>query len=122
MGFPHVAGQRYRMAQRMGGAISGRDLGNHLIDAGLDEDTMVEKLIHFMNHCKVGKVSMDKTVKIKENCEGLRTKNFAEEVRVPSCYFTTGFLNGFFSSVRGQKVRETRCIVTGDPYCEWQFT
>jgi len=40
----------------------------------------------------------------------------------PSCFFTTGFLNGFFSAVKNQHVKETKCIAVGDPYCEWEFT
>lgn len=35
------------------------------------------------------------------------------------CFFTTGFLNGLFSAVKNQHVREMKCIATGDPYCEW---
>jgi hypothetical protein len=36
--------------------------------------------------------------------------------RKPSSYFTTGFLNGFFSAAKNQQVKETKCIVIGDPY------
>jgi predicted hydrocarbon binding protein len=39
----------------------------------------------------------------------------------PLCFFTTAFLNGFFSAVKNQHVKETRCIAMGDPYCEWEF-
>jgi predicted hydrocarbon binding protein len=39
----------------------------------------------------------------------------------PSCFFTTGFLNGLFSAVKNQHVREMKCVVAGDPYCEWEF-
>jgi predicted hydrocarbon binding protein len=38
-----------------------------------------------------------------------------------SCFFTTGFLNGFFSAVKNQHVREIKCIAMGDPYCEWEI-
>jgi predicted hydrocarbon binding protein/KaiC/GvpD/RAD55 family RecA-like ATPase len=121
MGFPHVAGERYRMAQRMGGAKAGKDVGEHLMEAGLKEDEAVKRILNFLEHCKVGKIAAGETIRIKENCETLRTKLFATKREVPCCFFTTGFLNGFFSVVKNQRVKETKCIVLGDPYCEWEF-
>ena len=121
MGFPHVAGERYRMAQRMGGAKSGKEVGERLIDAGIGEDEAVKRVLNFLEHCKVGKISIGKAIRMKENCESLRTKLFATKHEGPCCYFTTGFLNGFFSAVKNQHVKETKCIVLGDPYCEWEF-
>jgi len=120
MGFPHLAGERYRMAQRMGGAKSGKEVGDRLMGAGLNEDEAIERVIDFMNYCKVGKVTMGETIRIKENCESMRTKLFTA-MEEPSCYFTTGFLNGLFSAVKNQHVREIRCITAGDPYCEWEI-
>jgi len=38
-----------------------------------------------------------------------------------SYVFTTGFLNGLFSAVKNQHVREVKCIAAGDPYCEWEI-
>jgi len=101
---------------RLGGAKAGKMLGEQLIQAGLDEKKVVKRLIDFMNYCKVGNVTLDDTIKIYENSErfGMKTKE-------PSCYFTTGFLNGFFYSVKNQHVKETKCIGAGDPYCEWDF-
>ena len=119
MGFPHL-GERYRMAQRMGGAKSGREIGKRLIEAGLKEDEAIRRVIDFMNYCKVGKVTLGETIRIRENCETVRTK-LATAIREPSCYFTTGFLNGLFSTVMKRHVRESMCIVAGDPYCEWEF-
>jgi predicted hydrocarbon binding protein len=112
----------------MGGAKSGKEIGKRLVDAGLSQDEAIRRAIGFMNHCKVGKVTLrlrsgqalGETVRIKENCESLRTKLFTT-TEEPSCYFTTGFLNGFFSAVRNQHVREIRCITAGDPYCEWEI-
>jgi predicted hydrocarbon binding protein len=121
MGFPHVAGERYRMAQRMGGAKSGKEIGERLLDVGIAEDDAVKRVLHLLEYCKVGKVSMDETIRIKENVESLRTLLFATERKEPCCYFTTGFFNGFFSAVKNQHVKETKCIVLGDPYCEWEF-
>jgi predicted hydrocarbon binding protein len=119
MGFPHL-GERYRMAQRMGGAKSGKEVGDRLMEAGIKEDEAIKKVIDFMNYCKVGKVTLDETIRIKENCESLRTKLFTA-IEEPSCYFTTGFLNGLFSAVKKQHVREIKCIAAGDPYCEWEI-
>jgi predicted hydrocarbon binding protein len=121
MGFPHMAGQRYRMAQRMGGASAGKKIGEHLLDAGLSEDEAVKRILNLMDHCKVGKVSADGTIRIKNNCERIDIRSVTMKFNEPSCYFTTGFLNGFFSAVKNQHVKETKCIAMGDPYCEWEF-
>ena len=122
MGFPHLAGDRYRMAQRMGGARTGREIGKRLIDAGLDSDEALKRVFDFMTYCKVGKITKkDKKIKIKENCESIRTKLYTH-IKEPSCYFTTGFLNGIFSAIEKKRVIETKCIVAGDPYCEWEIT
>jgi len=120
MGFPHVAGERYRMAQRMGGAKSGKEAGERLLEAGVKEEEAIKRVIDFMNHCKVGKVTLGETIRIWDNCEAMRTKFFTD-MEEPSCFFTTGFLNGLFSAVKNQHVRETKCIVIGDPYCEWEI-
>jgi predicted hydrocarbon binding protein len=56
-----------------------------------------------------------------ENCESAQTKIFKTKEKVPSCYFTTGFLNGFFSAVKNKHVKEVKCISMGDPHCEWEF-
>lgn len=121
MGYPHVAGERYRMAQRMGGAKSGKEIGERLLEAGLNEEEAQKRLVDFLNYCKVGKVTAGETLRIKENCESLRTMIVATHMKEPSCYFTTGFLNGFFMAVKNRHVEEKRCIVAGDPYCEWEF-
>jgi predicted hydrocarbon binding protein/KaiC/GvpD/RAD55 family RecA-like ATPase len=118
---PALAGERYRMALGMGGARSGKQVGERLLEAGLSEDDAVKRILDFLNQCKVGKVTMDETIRIVENCESSETKLFTTKAKVPSCYFTTGFLNGFFSAVKNQHVKETKCIAMGDPYCEWEF-
>jgi len=120
MGFPHLAGERYTMAQRMGGARSGKELGERLLEAGLSEDEAIKRVIDFMNYCKVGKVTLGETIRIRENCESIRTKLYTH-IKEPSCYFTSGFLNGLFSAVKNQHVREVKCIVADDPYCEWEI-
>jgi predicted hydrocarbon binding protein len=119
--FPALACERYRMVLGMGGARSGKQVGERLLEAGLSEDEAVKRILGFLNQCKVGKVTVDETIRIVENCESSQTKIFTTEEKVPSCHFTTGFLNGFFSAVRNQHVKETKCIGLGDPYCEWEF-
>jgi predicted hydrocarbon binding protein/KaiC/GvpD/RAD55 family RecA-like ATPase len=121
MAFPALAGQRYRMALRMGGARSGKEVGERLMDSGFSEDEAINRVIGFMNYCKVGKVILGETIRIRENCESSQTKVFATKIKQPSCYFTTGFLNGLFSAVKNQHVREVKCIAAGDPYCEWEI-
>ena len=121
MGFPHLAGDRYRMAQRMGGARTGRKIGERLMEAGLDGDEALKRVIHFLEYCKVGRITLgEKKIRMKENCESLRTMLFTR-IKEPCCYFTTGFLNGLFSAVKKKHVRGTKCIVAGDPYCEWEI-
>ena len=120
-GFPYlvVGGERYRMALRMGGARAGKKVGERLMEAGLSEDEAVKRVVDFMNYCKVGSVAADETIRIKENCES--SIGFFTTTGEPSCSFTTGFLNGLFSAVKNQHVRETKCIAAGDPYCEWEI-
>jgi predicted hydrocarbon binding protein len=118
---PAMAGERYRMALRMGGARAGKKVGERLIDAGLNEDEAVGRVVHLFEYCNVGKVTMNETLRIKDSCESIYTKILTERWEEPSCFFTTGFLNGFFSAVKNQHVKETKCIAMGDPYCEWEF-
>jgi len=121
MVLPALAGERYRMVLGMGGARAGKQVGERLLEAGLREDEAVKRVLNFLNQCKVGKVSVDETIRILENCESSQTRIFTTKEKVPSCYFTTGFLNGFFSAVKNQHVKETKCIAMGNPYCEWEF-
>jgi predicted hydrocarbon binding protein/KaiC/GvpD/RAD55 family RecA-like ATPase len=122
-GFPYLvlAGERYRMALRMGGAKSGSEVGKRLIKAGIKEDEAIKLVIKFMNYCRVGKVTVGDTIRIRENCESIGSGLFPHNIKQPSCFFTTGFLNGLFSAIKKQHVRETKCIVAGDPYCEWEI-
>jgi predicted hydrocarbon binding protein/KaiC/GvpD/RAD55 family RecA-like ATPase len=114
--YPSLFSERYRMALRMGGAKAGKEVGEHLMDAGLEEDEVIKRVIDFMNYCKVGKITLGETIRMGENCE-----SFALETGEPSCFFTTGFLNGLYSAVKNQHVREIKCIAAGDPYCEWEI-
>ena len=121
-GFPYLAlaGERYRMALRMGGARSGKEVGERLKDAGLSEDEAVRRVLHLLEYCKVGKVTVGGTIRIRENCESIPL-GFFTLIEQPSCLFTTGFFNGFLSAINNQHVKETKCIAMGDPYCEWEF-
>jgi len=108
--------ERYRMALRMGGAKVGKEVGEHLIEAEVTGDEAIKRVIDFMEYCKVGKIILGETIRMKENCE-----TFGLETGEHSCFFTTGFLNGLFSAVKNQHVRETKCIAAGDPFCEWEI-
>jgi predicted hydrocarbon binding protein/KaiC/GvpD/RAD55 family RecA-like ATPase len=116
MVLPAIASERYRMAMRLGGAMGGKEVGEHLMDAGIREDGAVKHILSFLEYCKVGKVTLGETLRMMQNCE-----SFMMRGKEPSCYFTTGFFNGFFSAVKNQHVKETKCIAMGDPYCEWEF-
>jgi predicted hydrocarbon binding protein/KaiC/GvpD/RAD55 family RecA-like ATPase len=123
MGFPHLGGDRYRMAIRMGGAKSGHEIGNRLMEAGIQGDEALQRVLDFMNHCKVGKVTLNPRgdrLSIKENVESIRTHLFMAYDE-PSCDFTTGFLSGVFSSLKDQRVREIKCIAAGDTLCQWEI-
>ena len=118
---PALAGERYRMVLRMAGAKAGKEIGEHLMDAGIREDEAVNRVLNFLEYCKVGKVTLGETIRMKENCESVIYKFMTKKQEEPTCYFTTGFVNGFFSTVKNQHVKETRCIAMGDQYCEWEF-
>jgi len=113
---PALCSERYRMAIRMGGAKTGKEIGEHLMNAGMAEDEVIRRVIDFMDYCRVGKIILGETIRMKENCE-----TFGVETGEPSCFFTTGFLNGLFSAVKNQHVREIKCIAAGDPFCEWEI-
>ena len=121
MALSAMASERYRTALRMGGAKSGKKVGEHLIEAGIREDKAIKRVFHLLEHCKVGKVRMDETIRIRESCESLWTKFITTKLEEPSCFFITGFLNGLFLAVRKQHIKEVKCVAMGDPYCEWEI-
>ncbi len=118
---PAMAGERYRTVMRMAGAKAGKEVGKNLMDAGIREDEAVNRVLNFLEYCKVGKVTADETVRMKDNCESVFYRFMTKKREEPCCYFTTGFLNGFFLAVKNQHLKETKCIAMGDPYCEWEF-
>jgi predicted hydrocarbon binding protein len=121
MNRPAWVGERYRTVMRMAGAKAGKEIGEHLIEAGISEDEAVKRVLNLLEYCKVGKVTVDETIRMKESCESVFYGFMTKKREEPSCYFTTGFVNGFFTTVKNQHVKETKCIGMGDPYCEWEF-
>lgn len=113
---PTVPSERYQTAMRLGGAVGGKEVGERLMGAGLSEDEAEKRILNLLEYCGAGKVTAAETIRINENCE-----SFTRRTESPSCQFTTGFLNGFFSAVKKQHVKETKCIAMGHPYCEWTF-
>jgi predicted hydrocarbon binding protein/KaiC/GvpD/RAD55 family RecA-like ATPase len=116
-----MAREKYRMAMRMGGVKIGREVGKRLADIGLGEDEAVKKFLNLLEYFNVGKVTYGKTLEIENSCESFWTNFYRTKWKEPCCFFTTGFLNGLFSAVKNQHVKETKCIAMGDPYCEWEF-
>jgi predicted hydrocarbon binding protein len=100
----------------MGGTRAGKILGDRLLESGLREKKAEERIIDLIEYCKVGKITLGETIKMRENCERFKIKT-----EQSSCFFTTGFLNGFYSSIKNEHVKETKCIAKGDLYCEWEF-
>jgi predicted hydrocarbon binding protein/KaiC/GvpD/RAD55 family RecA-like ATPase len=120
-GFSQLTNERYQTALRMGGTKAGKEVGERLMEAGIREDEAVKRILNLLEYCKVGEVTVGDKIRIKDNCESIAVNFIKTRFNEPSCYFTTGFLNGFFSTVKNQHVKETRCIAMGDPYCEWEF-
>jgi predicted hydrocarbon binding protein len=114
-------GERYRVALRMGGAKVGREVGERLMGASVEDDDAVRRILAFLEHCQVGRIQASETIRIWDNRESLSAEWLETTWEEPGCFFTTGFLNGFFSAVKNQHVREIRCMAMGDPYCEWEI-
>ncbi|HEY47163.1 MAG: hypothetical protein AMJ88_11340 [Anaerolineae bacterium SM23_ 63] len=120
-GFPHIAGRRAQTAVRMGGAKAGREVAAGLTDAGLEPKESLTRFVDFLDRIHAGRVQADEAMfRIEENIEPLRTF-YMTDIREPSCFFTTGFLNGFYNVLFGKHVRERRCLAAGDPHCEWEI-
>jgi len=118
---PMAGGERYRMALRMGGAKVGKEVGEHLVEAGIEDDEALKRMLGLLEHCQAGRTRADETIRIWDNRESGWTELLTAKWEEPGCFFTTGFLNGFFSAVKNQHVREIKCIAMGDPYCEWEI-
>jgi predicted hydrocarbon binding protein len=120
-GFSHIAGDHSRMAIRMGGAKSGKELTERLLAAGLQPDEVIDRIYDTFKTLKVGVVTKsDSRIIIEENIEPLRTW-YMTRLRELSCHFTTGFLNGLHKTTHDLRINETKCIAAGDPHCEWEI-
>jgi predicted hydrocarbon binding protein len=118
-GFPRIAGDRSRMAIRMGGAKTGKEIAERLRTVGLKGDEVIQRVFSSMRTLKVGVISTpDGKIRIEENIEPLYTK-YMTHLQEPSCFFTTGFLNGLYNATLGLRVKETKCFADGDTCCEW---
>jgi predicted hydrocarbon binding protein len=80
------------------------------MDVETGENDAVNKVLIFLKYYQVGKVVVDETIRIEGSCES-----------VGMLLATKRELASFFSSVRNQHVKETKCIAMGDPYCEGEF-
>ena len=114
--FAPASKQKLQLILRMGGARAGKILAEHLMGLGFGEKEAINSLLKLIDCCKAGKITLNESIIIRENCE-----TFGVKAKEPSCHFTTGFLNGFFYAANNQHVRETKCTATGDSYCEWEF-
>ena len=108
--------KKYQVALRMAGANSGRKLAELLLDNGVKEAQTTKHLIDLFQYTNAGRLAVDETVRIEENCE-----SYGLKAGHSLCFFTTSFLNGFFSTVKNQHLKEIRCVADGSPYCEWEF-
>jgi predicted hydrocarbon binding protein len=48
-------------------------------------------------------------------------EDLLKTLKETSNFLTACFLNGLFSAVKNQHVREINCIAAGDPYCKWEI-
>jgi predicted hydrocarbon binding protein len=120
-GFAHIAGDHSRMAIRMGGAKTGKELADRLMAVGLQPEEIIDIVFESFRKLKVGVVSTTGScITIEENIEPLRTWHMTR-LRELSCHFTTGFLNGLYGSIYGMRIKETKCLAAGHPYCEWEI-
>jgi len=108
--------ERFQAVLRMAGANSGRKIATLLLDKGVKEAETTKRLIDLFQLTKAGELAVGETIRIEENCE-----SYGLRLGQPSCFFTTGFLNGFFSATKNQHLKEVRCVADGSPYCEWEF-
>lgn len=113
---PAISDERFMLAVRLAGANVGKKLGESFLRAGIKQRDSREALATLFSKLKIGRFFVTDTLKVYENCEsyGIRATR-------PVCFFTTGFLNGFFSITEGVKLRELECVGAGAQYCEWEF-
>jgi predicted hydrocarbon binding protein/KaiC/GvpD/RAD55 family RecA-like ATPase len=114
---PSLSCDFFRRALSNAGVNSGMKLGSYLQERGLSSDEAVRQLGNFLSYSKVGQVALGENLRIVGNAETLGLSS-----GLPICSFTTGFLSGFASVVKGAKVVENSCQSIGSEYCEFVFT
>ena len=120
-GFAHIAGDRSRMAIRMGGVKSGKELGERLLAAGVQPDEVIDRVFESFKNLKIGiTTKAGNRITMEENIEPMRTW-YMTRLRELSCHFTTGFLNGLFKATYNLRIKETKCLAAGHPHCEWEI-
>jgi predicted hydrocarbon binding protein/KaiC/GvpD/RAD55 family RecA-like ATPase len=113
---PAISNDQFMLAIRLAGADAGKKLGESFLQAGIKQNQCSEYLASLFAKLKVGRLFTTDTLRLYENCE-----SYGIRVNKPICFFTTGFLNGFYSAIGGVKVKEVKCVGAGAEYCEWEF-
>lgn len=113
---PAISDEEFMIAVRLAGANVGKKLGESFLEAGIKLTENSKYLAALFSKLKIGRLFTTDTLKLYESCEsyGIRANR-------PICFFTTGFLNGFYSIVNGLSVKELKCVGAGAQYCEWEF-
>jgi predicted hydrocarbon binding protein len=114
---PSLSSEVFRRALSNAGVNSGMKLSSYLQERGLSSDESFRQLGNFLTYTKVGEVKIGESIRLVGNVEtvGLHSG-------LPICSFTTGFLSGFASTVKGAKVVENTCQSSGSGHCEFIFT
>ncbi len=113
---PALSSDVYRRALSMAGVNSGMKLAEYLTERGIGADESINQLGKFLAYANVGQVQFGEKLRIVENAETVGLYS-----NLPTCGFTTGFLNGFAKVTKGTKVHEDVCQTAGGDYCEWVF-
>jgi hypothetical protein len=113
---PALSNEKFMLAVRLAGANVGKRLAESFLEFGAKGDQAQTALVTMFAKLKVGRLILADTIKLYENCEsqGIRLNE-------PICFFTTGFLNSFFSMIDELKVKKLKCVGAGDQFCEWEF-
>jgi predicted hydrocarbon binding protein len=113
---PAISDEQFMLAIRLAGANVGKKLGESFLKAEIREADSRKYLASVFAKLKIGKFFVTDTLKVYENCE-----SYGIRANQPTCFFTTGFLNAFFTGIEGRKLRELGCVGAGAQYCEWEF-
>ncbi len=114
---PSLSSDFFRRALSNAGVNSGMKLASYLQERGVSQDEALRQLGNFLSYTKVGEVALGENLKLVGNAETVGLSS-----GLPICSFTTGFLSGFASTVKGAKVVENSCQSSGAGYCEFIFT